>query len=123
MRHALLLLTLVACGHAEDFSSERAAPSSLVGATCTAAADCEQLCERSGRFPGGFCTLRCDGNADCPDGTVCINRDNGICLYVCATQSDCTASFMGRGGYECDDQTGFAEGDTDWVRYQVCIGP
>jgi hypothetical protein len=122
MRRTLLLFAIVACGHAEDFGGERPVPTRTVGATCGSDADCDQLCERGGRFPGGFCTLRCHSNPECPEGTVCINRDNGICMYPCATHSDCTSSFLGRGGYVCEYQQGFAEGDTESVSYQVCIG-
>jgi hypothetical protein len=68
----------------------------LVGAACTADAECEQRCEQGGDYPEGICTSSCDSDETCPAQTHCINKDGGICLLGCELSSDC------RGGYSCE---------------------
>jgi hypothetical protein len=118
-------LLLFACGHGEDFgSSERPAPSTTIGAACLFDNDCDQYCALGRAFPGGFCTYKeCRSNDECPEGTVCIREDGGICLYPCAVPADCASSFLGRGGYTCKFRNGYASSaDTSGVSYKVCIG-
>ncbi len=119
-----LLAGGLGCGHAEEFSGDRPDPSRLVGIACDADADCEQSCVRDQRrFPDGFCTLvGCRSNTDCPDGTVCVRNDDGICVFPCGSPLDCTASFLGRAGYTCLSASGFSSEGTSNVLYRVCMG-
>ena len=90
MRFVLVLGLLAAC-ESSDVSRE-------VGARCDTNADCDQKCEvPSSDWPDGFCTELCDSDANCPDGTVCIDEDGGICAFTCAADPDCT--FLGM--YKC----------------------
>ncbi len=80
---AAAFLSIVGCG------DEKGAP----GESCVGAGDCESaLCETGGSFPGGVCTIPCDGDADCPAGFRCISRSSGICLEQCADTDECEAS-------------------------------
>lgn len=114
----------IACGHAEDFNgSERPLPSSQVGNACDQDSDCSQYCAKGKEFPNGFCTLRnCRANTDCPEGTVCITEDNGVCVFPCGVPLDCTSDFLGRGGYTCKEKSGYPSADISSVKYKVCIG-
>lgn len=67
-----------------------------VGARCTANAQCNAECLEE--FPGGFCSVPCDTDADCPDRTLCIATDGGVCVFGCGSDPDCT--FLGS-GYRC----------------------
>lgn len=87
-------LALAACRH--DVGPN----SGLVGGRCVADTDCAHRCARSDRFPGGFCTVSCQSDADCPPDTACIEREGGVCLVRCAGHADCTIY----GPYECSDQ-------------------
>lgn len=78
MRSLLLFFVLAACGHdADDIDS-------LVGSRCESDRDCDEQCLLdSGDFPGGFCTVGCDTDNDCPAGTLCMSTNGGVCLYAC----------------------------------------
>lgn len=80
---SLLLVLLVACGHgADDIDT-------LVGARCQSDRDCDNRCLLdTGDFPGGFCTVSCSTDNDCPDGTLCMSTNGGVCLYACP-EFDC----------------------------------
>lgn len=81
----------------------------LVGGACTGPADCEYRCETGGDFPQGTCVKPCNVDADCPDGTYCIEKEGGICLLGCDVPSDC------RGGYNCEGQTNRGHGGDSLV--------
>lgn len=79
---------LLACG-GEDVSR-------LVGARCDVTSDCDHRCLAPEEdFPGGFCTVECSSNADCPDDTVCVEKEGGVCLFSCLDNGDC--AFLGAG--------------------------
>lgn len=80
-----------------------------VGATCDEASDClayrglatstclERLRDGTS-FVGGYCTMRCTGADDCPDGTACWRAGTlleSYCLAACELRDDC------RLGYAC----------------------
>jgi hypothetical protein len=82
-------LWLASCGGAAD----------AVGAPCARNADCPGMrCLTGGKYPNGLCSYACDRNEDCPDYSVCIDRDGGVCLPLCDYAQDC------REGYSCDSQ-------------------
>lgn len=98
MRVAILLALLVgvACGVDADVSR-------AIGARCDRSTECEDRClTASGDWPGGFCTLSCATDQDCPEATLCIREDGaGACLFTCADDRGC--AFLGS-GYACSER-------------------
>ena len=91
MRFVLVLGLWTAC-QSSDVSR-------AVGARCDSNADCDQKCETpSNAWPGGFCTVLCDTDANCPENTRCVDEAGGICAVTCAADPDCV--FLGA-GYRC----------------------
>ena len=80
------------CGHGEGVGHV----GELVGGPCRNNGDCVDRCLDGGRYPGGTCSIECDDDSECPDGTWCIDHDGGVCLLGCDDEFDC------RAGYECD---------------------
>ncbi|MCB9571282.1 MAG: hypothetical protein H6709_04250 [Kofleriaceae bacterium] len=109
-----LLLGLVAaslaaagCG-GSDVSRE-------VGARCDVSAECDDRCLMpGGDWPGGFCTLSCDSDADCPSDARCVDDEGGVCLFECALPADC--GFLGA-GWTCTTRDGRPDGQV-----MVCRG-
>jgi hypothetical protein len=52
--------------------------------------------------PGGYCTVWCSSNADCPDGGMCFNDTVGggkkMCWKSCETNADCRIDQFCTGG-------------------------
>ena len=85
-----LALLFVAGCQSSDVSRE-------LGAECGSNDDCDDRCLLpSDGFAGGFCTVSCNSNADCPAASACTDVQGGVCLFTCA--SSCT--FLGD-GYAC----------------------
>lgn len=98
---------LVGCGRSSgDIDS-------YIGNACTSDRDCDERCYLGGNFPGGFCSVACATDNDCPSDTVCIDHDGGVCMYLCTAQ-DCT--HLGR-GWGCHDEDRRSGGKDN-----VCIG-
>ena len=95
MRLPLILALLGAC---QDSDVSRA-----LGARCDLSAECEDRClEPSLEWPGGFCTLTCDTDADCPRDAACVDEStSGVCAFTCTTIDQCT--FLGA-GYDCKER-------------------
>jgi len=107
----LLALALAAALPACDASKE----DSVVGDTCSQNAQCRFLCATGPAFPGGFCTLPCQGDNQCPRGdTLCMDRAGGVCLFTCINSVDCV--FLGP-GWACRNIDRVGGG-----RASVCIG-
>jgi hypothetical protein len=107
MRFVLVIGLMAAC-QSSDVSRD-------VGARCDTNADCNQKCEvPSANWPDGFCTLLCDTDANCPENTVCIDEDGGICAFTCAADPDCT--FLG--AYSCKQRDSHGGG----VKVNACRG-
>lgn len=86
-----------------------------VGARCDADADCNVRCLTPGNdWPGGFCTVLCDTDNDCPENTRCIDEDGGVCAYSCDTDPDC--QFLG--AYTCEPRDSQGGG----AKVMVCRG-
>src|SRR4051812_21640630 len=67
-----------------------------LGARCTATSQCDDRCLLpDAEYPGGFCTVACNTDSECPSDSTCVDREGGICLFDCATDADCT--FLGTG--------------------------
>jgi hypothetical protein len=82
------LLLLAACGVSSDVSR-------TIGARCDEMDDCAERCLPTDDYPGGFCSLSCLDDADCPDGTACIDDDGGVCLVPCTGDDGC--EYLGEG--------------------------
>jgi hypothetical protein len=105
---ALILgLALVAC-QSSDVSRS-------VGARCATNAECDVKCLAGGPWPGGFCTVLCDTDANCPENARCVDEDGGVCAFSCTADPDC--SFLGA-GYTCQDR----DSHTGGAQVKVCRG-
>jgi hypothetical protein len=103
----LLALALASCSDSVE--------DNVVGAQCTQATDCRFMCEMpSNEFPGGFCTVRCADDTQCPHGTVCMTDAGGVCLFPCRNDVDC--AFLGA-GWLCQNKDRASGGHA-----LVCIG-
>jgi hypothetical protein len=71
-----------------------------IGATCSNDRNCDDRCYLGGEFPGGFCSLSCLSDRDCPVDTYCIDTQGGVCMYICP-DFDCTR--LGA-GWSCKDK-------------------
>ena len=111
MRYAWIALALLAGCQSSDVSRE-------LGARCDKSSECEERClAPSADWPGGFCTISCDTDADCPSDSACVNEDSGaICAFVCATDGSC--GFLGM-GYTCKERDEHATGAG---KVMVCRG-
>jgi hypothetical protein len=107
MKRWLVLVILVACSGGPRVDE-------VVGASCIDGRDCADLCLRGGDFPGGFCSLSCRDDRDCPSDTICANVAGGVCLFPCDLRADC--DFLGA-RYTCKERR-----DTFDRRVRVCIG-
>lgn len=94
-RYALtIVLLLVALGGCDG-------PDASVGAACIDDRDCRDECLRD--WPGGFCTLRCRDDLDCPRDSVCIDGNGGVCMLLCRDSRECRDR-LGDNDYKCDDR-------------------
>jgi hypothetical protein len=84
---ALFALILAACGGSDV--------SRTLGARCDVLSECEDRCLTGDPFPGGFCSVSCDVESDCPGSAVCVDSEGGICLFPCTEPTDC--DFLGLG--------------------------
>ncbi|MBC8132483.1 MAG: hypothetical protein H7X95_05830 [Deltaproteobacteria bacterium] len=81
----------------------------MVGGRCTTDNDCVNRCLTGTSFPGGYCTVSCATDSDCPGGAACVATNGGACLATCRGSADCAG--FGR-EYKCSRstrQSGIAE--------------
>ena len=103
----LVLLALVGC-QSSDVSRD-------LGARCDKTDDCNERCLVE--WTGGFCTITCDTDGDCPDGSACIDEmGTGVCAFRCSGDPSC--GFLGD-GYTCQERDGHATGST---KVNACRG-
>jgi hypothetical protein len=96
MKSFVLLFGLLvgACGHGDGDIDE------TVGDSCATDRDCDDRCFTGGDFPGGFCSLGCSSDNDCPGDTYCMESSGGVCMFACPA-FDC--SRLGP-GWRCDNE-------------------
>ena len=84
-----------------------------VGAACNGDRDCQDRCLTD--WPGGFCTLNCRDDRDCPTDAVCTDTRGGVCLMLCDSSRECR-DLLDDNDYECDDRRNVRGGRDD-----VCV--
>ena len=109
VRVVLIAMLAIACEACESSNVSRD-----VGARCDANSQCNVDCLGSDQFPGGFCTVLCDSDADCPNDTRCIDFNGGVCVFGCGSDGDC--DFLG--GYTCQPFDSQGQG----AKVMVCLG-
>lgn len=75
---ASCVVWLVACGGHHDGGIDN-----TIGATCVSDRNCDDRCYMGGDFPGGFCSISCTSDHDCPSDTYCMSAADGVCLFAC----------------------------------------
>ncbi len=108
----VLLVALPAACHDDNVGSN----GDLVGGRCTIDTDCRKRCLQGGEFPGGYCSLTCQADADCPSGSVCIDKSGGVCLLGCLQPTDCAGLGV---GYKCEAKE---RKSIKGAKIAVCIG-
>ena len=86
----------------------------VVGAACASNADCAHQCfqDNGDKFPGGFCSVPCVSDSECPADSLCMATAGGVCMFACPP-FDC-----GRlPGYSCQDRDHVGGG-----KVNVCVG-
>ena len=74
----------------------------LVGANCSVDAQCDHRCVLNDHFPNGLCTVSCNSDLDCPNGTSCVDEAGGICEVQCGyVGGNCSQFGL---GVACDAQ-------------------
>lgn len=72
------ILLVSACGRDEGDIDE------FIGAPCSNDRECDSRCYIDGNdYPGGFCSIACSSDNDCPADTFCIDENGGVCLFAC----------------------------------------
>jgi len=103
------LFLLAACGGHDEGSID-----DVVGSPCASDRDCDSRCYIDPNdYPGGFCSMSCQSDDDCPADTFCIEKDGGVCLFACPA-FECAR--LGN-GWECKDKGRISGGSIT-----VCIG-
>src|SRR5262245_53543464 len=102
---AIAVLLIAGCGN-DGIDRE-------IGATCVTDRDCVDRCYNGPEFPGGFCSLQCQSDLDCPIDTLCMSTNGGTCMFECP-QFDCGR--LGP-GWRCRLRSHAAGGDAN-----VCSG-
>lgn len=74
---AAVLLAAACRGHEDNEIDD------VVGETCETDGECAERCFRAEELPGGFCSLSCVHDDDCPDDTYCIAESGGVCMFAC----------------------------------------
>jgi hypothetical protein len=96
MKHIILISVLLAgCGHGDGSID------STIGDPCFSDRNCDQSCYMGGDFPGGFCSLSCIDDLDCPGDSYCMAAAGGVCMFYCPP-FDC--SRLGP-GWQCRERS------------------
>lgn len=123
-----VLNVLAACGDDDDGT---AADRVGIAAECTTDAECPETrrgdetvqltCLRG--FRGGYCGIAdCQQNEDCPDGSACVNHDDGrpYCFRLCADKAECNRNRSLENEANCSANIDFEEAETTG---KACVPP
>lgn len=104
----LAAASVIGCGGGGSVGKE----GDVVGGPCDTGGGCAggSACLTASMYPGGMCTVDCETQADCPNGTACVQESGGTCLLACSSASDC------RDGYDCIEKSAMPSGHA-----MVCI--
>jgi len=104
-----VVVTASACGISSDVSRD-------LGARCDTKDECNERCllPTAQESPGGFCTLQCVDDSDCPGGSKCADVEGGVCLFTCTDNTNC--EFLGT-GWSCNMTDTRPNGEA-----MICIG-
>jgi len=104
----VLALGVVACSADSDVSR-------ALGARCDRIDDCDERCLADDEdYPGGFCSVSCMADRDCPGGSRCVDKDGGVCLFECSGDPACEFLDI---GWQCKSKDALPSGEV-----MVCIG-
>lgn len=78
---AAVMVWVAACGIGPNSPS--------VGGECATDRDCENRCSMEKDFGTGMCTMACASDQACPEGSLCVDKGDGICAVSCETHADC----------------------------------
>ncbi len=109
VRVAAIAIWLASCGSSNVSRS--------VGARCDTDSECEDRCQSGDDYPGGFCTVGCDVEGDCPSRSSCVDRDSGICLFDCDLEDTGGCDFLGV-GWRCEAVAAIGGGG----EVSACVG-
>lgn len=105
------LLLIAACGGHDVGGID-----DVIGAGCSSDRDCDTRCYIDTDFPGGFCSVPCTSDNDCPSDTYCMSTNGGMCLFNCGTGGGFDCSRLGP-GWTCRDRDRYNGGKAN-----VCSG-
>ena len=117
----------VSCGGDDESAADRVG----VGAACSARERCPQATRNGAQidltcieaFRGGYCGIKnCQADTDCPDGSACVNHDDGsrYCFRVCADKSECNRNRDPENESNCSSNVDFAQVTTG---IKACVPP
>lgn len=81
-----------------------------VGGACRDDFDCADRCLED--WPGGFCTIECRDDRDCPASSVCTDHRGGVCLLLCDSDRECR-DVLDDNDYECRRRDNVDRGSDD----------
>lgn len=85
----------------------------LLGVGCTEDSVCEERCfVDADKYPGGFCSVTCASDDDCPLGSHCVDENGPLCLFECGDGCESVGP-----GWVCATRSRFGGGNVD-----VCFG-
>ena len=128
---AMMSLFILGCGD-DDNGDENEADLVGIGAECTVDTDCLQPEDDAGlaqecltEFTGGYCGIKdCASNEDCPEGSACVDHDNGseYCFRVCDNKPECNANRAEDVESNCSANIEFVD-DTTPDGTKACVPP
>lgn len=124
MRTATMIVAVCALSCGADPESiedhETGTSDAVIGDPCSSHDECFSRCltdnDSPSDYPGGFCSVPCASDADCPPDAACIDKDGGVCLFTCGPHGDFDCAFLGS-GWRCNDKDSIADREVF-----VCIG-
>jgi hypothetical protein len=102
------IVLLAACGGHDPGDID-----SVIGAACASDRQCETRCFGGPELPGGFCSIPCQTDNDCPGEALCMSMNGGMCLFACP-EFDCSRLGV---GWTCRSRSHEGGGDAN-----VCSG-
>jgi hypothetical protein len=120
-------LWIAGCGDDEGNAADQVG----VGAACSPGDPCPKASRNGAQvdltciqaFRGGYCGIKdCQADTDCPDGSACVNHDDGsrYCFRTCLDKSECNRNRDAENESNCSSNVDFAQATTD---AKACVPP